>query len=91
MRRDVAAQLPLEDGAHLAVRRAASAVGVVVARPRGVFWARTGRGPHDPMCEAADHAVSLARHTRPVRGCPSAWETVDVWACRVCWPEGAER
>ena len=67
--------------------QAGPVLGEVVARPRGIFWARTGRTLGQRFCEDATHAVYAVNHRREKPGCPGETVTVRAWACAVCWPK----
>jgi len=62
--------------------------GPITERPPSVWWARSGPGRADRMCEDPAHPVYVRRLARPKRGDPDALEAVDVYACAVCWPPG---
>lgn len=62
-------------------------LGVVVPRPAGLFWARSGAAQRDPLCEDAGHPVYVREHVRRRIGSPDETETVTVWACACCWPK----
>ena len=67
------------------------ALGVVVRRPRGVFWARTGPDSHDHrFCLDMLHPVYGIDQQREKKGQPGELEVVRVWACAACWPKGDE-
>lgn len=64
------------------------------ARPRGVFWARTGAGPDAGLCvdPAHDVYVTARPRTKPAAdGQPAVTVSIAVYACAVCWPQRLER
>ena len=66
------------------------ALGVVVPRPRGVFWALAAPVGRIRFCQAPEHAVYATDTQREKKGQPGEIETVRCWACAECWPQTAQ-